>query len=130
MLYMLDRHDYGRLFILNFLVVYFSFLGEIKTNNLVNVRYVSYIQPNVDVKSFDWCSYIVSCLNQTKKALHSADDAYRGPMVLLAIAYAIEKKSIPSAHSSPVIELVDDDVLEKLHAEMGNLHSDQQRNKM
>ncbi|KAJ0434093.1 hypothetical protein HanOQP8_Chr17g0664661 [Helianthus annuus] len=35
--YILDRHDYGRLFVVNFLVVYFSFLGETTTNNSTNV---------------------------------------------------------------------------------------------
>ncbi|MFS8022555.1 hypothetical protein Hanom_Chr16g01440901 [Helianthus anomalus] len=34
MLYMLDRHDYEQLFVLNFMVVYFSFLGDTTSNNL------------------------------------------------------------------------------------------------
>ncbi|MFS7945136.1 hypothetical protein Hanom_Chr06g00520581 [Helianthus anomalus] len=75
MRYILDRSDYGWLFVVNFLVVYFSFMGETTTNNSVNMRNIPCIQRNVDIKSFDWCSYMVSCLNKTKKVWHGGEDA-------------------------------------------------------
>ncbi|KAF5781212.1 hypothetical protein HanXRQr2_Chr11g0480851 [Helianthus annuus] len=84
--YILDRHDHGRMFVMNFLILYFSLLGETTTNNTVNVRYIPFIQPHVDIKSFNWCSYMVSCLNRMKKAWHGGEDAFRGPMLLLAVS--------------------------------------------
>ncbi|KAJ0476564.1 hypothetical protein HanHA300_Chr13g0478771 [Helianthus annuus] len=75
MCYVLDMYDHGRLFVVNFLILYFSFLGETTTNNSGNVRYIPCIQPHVDIKSLNWCSYMVSCLNRTKKAWHGSQDA-------------------------------------------------------
>ncbi|MFS7910738.1 hypothetical protein Hanom_Chr02g00109731 [Helianthus anomalus] len=84
--YMLDwQADHGRLFVFNFLILYFSLLGETTTNNSVNVRFISNIQPDVDIKSINWCSYMVSCLNRTKTTWHGGDDAFRWPMLLLAV---------------------------------------------
>ncbi|MFS7937515.1 hypothetical protein Hanom_Chr05g00428461 [Helianthus anomalus] len=38
MRYVLDTHDHGRPFFMNFLILYFSLLGETTTSNKVNVR--------------------------------------------------------------------------------------------
>ncbi|MFS7920026.1 hypothetical protein Hanom_Chr03g00219471 [Helianthus anomalus] len=84
--YILDwQADDGRLFVRNFLILYFSLLGETTTNNSVNVRFISNIQPDVDIKSFNWCAYMVTCLKRTKTTWHGGDDAFRGPMLLLAV---------------------------------------------
>ncbi|KAJ0476983.1 putative papain-like cysteine peptidase superfamily [Helianthus annuus] len=124
--YILDfQSDNGRLFVLNFLVLYFSLLGETTTNNSVNVRFISNIQPGVDIKSFNWCAYMISCLKRTKTAWRGGDDAFRGPMLLLAIAYGIVLKKIPSSHSSNIIELVDDDLLYNLEGDIERMDNEQ-----
>ncbi|MFS8024176.1 hypothetical protein Hanom_Chr16g01460161 [Helianthus anomalus] len=128
--YIIDwQADHERLCVLNFLILYFSLLGDTTTNNSVNVRFISNIQPGVDIKSFNWCSYMVSCLNRTKMAWRGGDDAFRGPMLLLAIAYGIVIKKIPSSHSSNVVELVDDDLLNNLEWDMERMHAEQHKNK-
>ncbi|KAF5767134.1 putative papain-like cysteine peptidase superfamily [Helianthus annuus] len=128
MKYILDwQSDNGRLFVLNFLILYFSLLGETTTNNSVNVRFISNIQPDVDIKSFNWCAYMISCLKRTKTAWHGGDDAFRGPMLLLAIAYGIVLKKIPSSHSSNIIELVDDDLLDNLECDIERMHTEQNK---
>ncbi|KAJ0789797.1 putative papain-like cysteine peptidase superfamily [Helianthus annuus] len=126
--YILDwQADDGRLFVLNFLILYFSLLGETTTNNSVNVRFISNIQPDVDNKSFNWCACMVTCLKRTKTTWHGGDDAFRGPMLLLAVAYGIVLKKIPSSQSSNIIELVDDDLLNNLEYDMETMHSEQNK---
>ncbi|MFS7918405.1 hypothetical protein Hanom_Chr03g00200611 [Helianthus anomalus] len=73
MCYILDRHNYGWLFVVNYLVIFFSFLGETTSNNSVNVRYFPCIQPNLYIKSFNWCSYMVSSINRTKMVWHGGE---------------------------------------------------------
>ncbi|KAM0024256.1 hypothetical protein Hdeb2414_s0022g00613631 [Helianthus debilis subsp. tardiflorus] len=70
---------------------------------------------------------MVSCLNRKKTAWHGGDDAFREPMLLLAIVYGIVIKKIPSSHSSNIVELVDDDLLNNLERDMESMHAEQHK---
>ncbi|PWA51308.1 hypothetical protein CTI12_AA463700 [Artemisia annua] len=47
----------GWMFKLNFLVLYFTSIGESNKNATVNLRFFNCIQDENDIPGFDWCSY-------------------------------------------------------------------------
>ncbi|PWA71828.1 ARM repeat superfamily protein [Artemisia annua] len=58
----------GWLFKLNFLVLYFTSIGDSNKNATVNLKFLQCIDDEYDIPNFDWCSYIVECLVRAKKS--------------------------------------------------------------
>ncbi|PWA84829.1 hypothetical protein CTI12_AA155960 [Artemisia annua] len=58
----------GWMFKLNFLVLYFTSIGESNKNTIVNLRFFNCTQDENDILGFDWCSYVLQCLVRTKKS--------------------------------------------------------------
>ncbi|GJR12857.1 ribonuclease H-like domain, reverse transcriptase, RNA-dependent DNA polymerase [Tanacetum coccineum] len=77
----------GWLFKLNFLVLYFTSIGESNKNATVNLKFLQCIADEHDIPNFDWCSYIVECLVRTKKSWVRTYH-YTGPVIVLLILYA------------------------------------------
>lgn len=74
----------GRLFILNFLVFFFTFMGETTQNNSVNLFFLPSVKKGMNVKSFNWCSYMITLLNRSKKTW-KPDKHFHGPLALLLV---------------------------------------------
>ncbi|PWA99587.1 phospholipase-like protein [Artemisia annua] len=77
----------GWLFKLNFLVLYFTSIGESNKNATVNLKFLQCIDDEYDIPNFDWCSYIVECLVRAKKSWVRTYH-YTGPVIVLLILYA------------------------------------------
>ncbi|PWA72323.1 ulp1 protease family, C-terminal catalytic domain-containing protein [Artemisia annua] len=52
----------GWMFKLNFLVLFFSTIGELNLSNTVNLRFLPCINTEDDIPKLDWCTYIIECL--------------------------------------------------------------------
>jgi hypothetical protein len=72
------------MFKLNFLVLYFTSIGEANKNATVNVRFFNCIQDANDIPGFDWCSYVLECLVRTKKSWIRTRH-YCGPVIILLV---------------------------------------------
>ncbi|PWA73469.1 Peptidase C48, SUMO/Sentrin/Ubl1 [Artemisia annua] len=85
--------DGGWMFKLNFLVLYFTSIGEANKNATVNLRFFNCIQDEIDIPGFDWCSYVLECLVRTKKSWIRTRH-YCGPVIVLLVLYADSKRQI------------------------------------
>lgn len=79
--------DGGWMFKLNFLVLYFTSIGESNKNATVNLRFMSCIADENDIPLFDWCTFVLECLVRTKKTWVRTSH-YCGPIIVLLIVYA------------------------------------------
>ncbi|KAI3776383.1 hypothetical protein L1987_46162 [Smallanthus sonchifolius] len=60
--------DNGRMFQLNFMVVYNTVMYQITKMNTVNMQFLPSLLPGAEVKDFDWCIYTIKCLERTKSS--------------------------------------------------------------
>ena len=74
----------GWWFKLNFLVLFFSTIGELNLNNTVNLRFLPCINNEDDIPKLDWCTYIIECLVRTKKGW-KRNEHFNGPIILLLV---------------------------------------------
>ena len=81
-----SQADGGWMFKLNFLVLYFTSIGESNKNATVNLRFFNCIQDENDIPRFDWCSYVLECLVRTKKTWIRTRH-YCGPAIVLLVSY-------------------------------------------
>ncbi|KAL8201864.1 hypothetical protein R6Q57_011011 [Mikania cordata] len=88
------RNDSGRMFKLNFLVMFFSIMGESMKSNTVNQRFLTSVTTKMDVKKLSWCDYVLTCLRKTRQTWNGGEDElFDGPQVLLAVLYFYEKQN-------------------------------------
>ncbi|KAI3819988.1 hypothetical protein L1987_13843 [Smallanthus sonchifolius] len=73
----------------------------------------------VDFKSFKWCSYIITCLQRTKKKFNGIQH-YNGPLPFLCLLYAHESyvKNNPGAKQFPAIKYYKTSTLYSLEDEL------------
>jgi len=76
--------DTSRLFTLNFLVVFNTIMGETSQGGTVNMKFLTSLKMGVDITTFDWCSYLLTCLRRTKAGWNGKQH-YNGPLVFLAV---------------------------------------------
>ncbi|PWA90628.1 Peptidase C48, SUMO/Sentrin/Ubl1 [Artemisia annua] len=81
------QQEGGWMFKLNFLVLYFTSIGEANKNATVNLRFFNRIQDENDIPGFDWCSYVIECLVRTKRSWVRTYH-YCGPVIVLLVVYA------------------------------------------
>ncbi|PWA53614.1 phospholipase-like protein [Artemisia annua] len=98
----------GWMFKLNFLVLFFSTIGELNLSNTVNLRFLPCINNEDDIPKLDWCSYIIECLVRTKRAWNR-NQHFNGPVILILVVYATLDTTIKHWSS---------DMLHKLEADM------------
>ena len=80
--------DGGWMFKLNFLVLYFTSIGESNKNATVNLRFMSCIADENDIPLFDWCTFVRECLVRTKKTWVRTSH-YCGPVIVLLVCFLI-----------------------------------------
>ena len=74
----------GWMFKLNFLVLFFSTIGEVNLSNTVNLRFLPCINNEDDILKIDWCTYIIECLVRTKRSWNR-NAHFNGPVILLHV---------------------------------------------
>jgi len=74
----------GRYFMLNFLVAFFSIVGETNDNSFVNQSFLNSVRSNINIKDLRWCDYMIYCLNNAK-ASWNQNGRFKGPLLLLAV---------------------------------------------
>ncbi|PWA68285.1 ulp1 protease family, C-terminal catalytic domain-containing protein [Artemisia annua] len=110
--------DGGWMFKLNFLVLYFTSIGESNKNATVNLRFFNCIEDENDIPGFDWCSYVLECLVRTKKSWIRTRH-FCGPVIVLLVVYAESmRKTIRNGDvQMPLVNSWTVDLLNKLEAE-------------
>ncbi|KAD5507704.1 hypothetical protein E3N88_15407 [Mikania micrantha] len=58
--------DSERLFKINFLVAFNTIIAQMSQGPTANMTFFTSLKQGAYFKSFDWCSYIITCLNRTK----------------------------------------------------------------
>ncbi|GJV17991.1 ulp1 protease family, C-terminal catalytic domain-containing protein [Tanacetum coccineum] len=84
---MLSNGEGGWMFKINFLVLFFSTIGEANKNNTVNLKFLPCINSEADILKMDWCTYIIECLLKTKIEWNRKYH-FNGPVILLLVLYA------------------------------------------
>ncbi|KAL8231402.1 hypothetical protein R6Q57_001180 [Mikania cordata] len=107
--------DSGRLFKINFLVVFNTIMAQMSQGSTANMSFLTSFKQGADFKSFDWCSYIITCLNRTKDKWNGKQH-YNGPATFLTLLYAyhMNERSHPSKERIPTISYTTFDSLMKL----------------
>ncbi|KAJ0560205.1 putative papain-like cysteine peptidase superfamily [Helianthus annuus] len=112
-----ERNDCGMLFVLNFLVLMFTHLGEGTKSGTVNQRFLPLITKDVDIKELGWCDYMLTLLDRARKGWHPAQ-VFNGPLFLLALIYADHTSKLHDVHVKHkglfVIEHIEERTLSKL----------------
>ncbi|PWA88824.1 ulp1 protease family, C-terminal catalytic domain-containing protein [Artemisia annua] len=94
----------GWMFKLNFLVLFFSTIGELNLSNTVNLRFLPCINNEEDIKKIDWCTYIIECLVRTKRSWNR-NAHFNGPVILLLVVYATLDSPIKHCSSELLYKL-------------------------
>ncbi|MFS7928662.1 hypothetical protein Hanom_Chr04g00323361 [Helianthus anomalus] len=76
------------MFMLNYLVVFNTIMGVTTKGGHVNIKFLPSVTPNADINKMDWCSYLIECLQKTKRKW-SGLEHYNGPLTLLAVRMLI-----------------------------------------
>ncbi|KAM0026250.1 hypothetical protein Hdeb2414_s0020g00555951 [Helianthus debilis subsp. tardiflorus] len=74
----------GRIFVLNFLLLTNTLLGETTHNSSINMRFLPALRQWIKIKSFNWCEYMIRCLDRTVDEW-LPKDCFLGPMPLLVV---------------------------------------------
>ena len=82
--YLRNKRDIGRMFKLNFLVVFFTLMGETIKNNNVNQRFLTSVSDSSMIPNFNWCNYIVRLLKRTRSSWNETLE-YNGSITLLKV---------------------------------------------
>ncbi|KAD4180345.1 hypothetical protein E3N88_28936 [Mikania micrantha] len=87
----------------------------------VNMEFLTSLKNGVDVGSFDWCSYIVSCLQKTKLKWNGYQH-YNGPLTFLLLLYAHDsyERANPKGKKMHAIRFNSNESLDKLDKELLN----------
>jgi hypothetical protein len=80
--------DHGRLFKLNFMVVFNTTMCYATKGTKCNLWFLPSMTKSVDIATMDWCGYVVNCLKRTKMKW-SGKEHYNGPLPMLAVRVII-----------------------------------------
>ncbi|GKD13868.1 hypothetical protein Tco_1198275 [Tanacetum coccineum] len=64
---LLFDHQMGREFKLNFLVMFFSIIGDCPKLGTVNQRFLECVANEEDIRKMDWCTYLLRTMKKTRK---------------------------------------------------------------
>ncbi|GJU67566.1 hypothetical protein Tco_1253825 [Tanacetum coccineum] len=72
-------------FKLNFIVLFTSVMGQIKTKGICNLKILDYISPDIDMANINWCEYVLRCLKSCKEEWTKGKKNcfFRGPLIFL-----------------------------------------------
>ncbi|GJU29697.1 hypothetical protein Tco_1173286 [Tanacetum coccineum] len=87
----LDNHvcsltETGWNFKVGFLVIFFSILAQGNKDGTVNQRFIPALQYIDQFKNYDWCKYILDCIQEEIMEFKPKNN-FSGPLVLLALIY-------------------------------------------
>ncbi|GKB96871.1 hypothetical protein Tco_0983008 [Tanacetum coccineum] len=54
-------------FKLNFIVLFTSVMGQIKTKGFYDLKILDYLSPDTDMANINWCEYVLRCLKSCKE---------------------------------------------------------------
>ncbi|GJZ87705.1 hypothetical protein Tco_0659315 [Tanacetum coccineum] len=76
-------------FKLNFIILFTSVMGQIKTNGFCDLKILDYISPYTDMANINWCKYVLICLQSCKEEWTKGKKNYffRGSLTYLTMAY-------------------------------------------
>ncbi|KAD7478908.1 hypothetical protein E3N88_02044 [Mikania micrantha] len=111
--------DAGRFFELNFLVIFYTVIGKMTQGSKVNTEFLTSLKDGAEIKSFDWCSYIVSCLNKTRIKWNGYQ-YYNGPLTFLLLVYVhdVYQRQNPKKKKVPGISFNTNESLNELDAQL------------
>ncbi|GJW08988.1 hypothetical protein Tco_1571411 [Tanacetum coccineum] len=83
----LEREDdAGRIFKLNFLVLFVTQMMNSTKCGTVNQTFLTCLKKGMDIKKLDWCGYLLKCLKRTKTLWKGG--IFNGPSTFLTVLYA------------------------------------------
>ncbi|XP_022031801.2 uncharacterized protein LOC110932856 [Helianthus annuus] len=118
--YLKSRNELGRLFKLNFLVIFFTVMAEAMQSSNVNQRFLPSMKSDKKTKDFNWCEYILTVLRRTRRQWPGNDKLFNGPIALLAILYAYKKQGFDDAENTEEFSLdkIDSTTLQEFEDEL------------
>ncbi|KAJ0779276.1 hypothetical protein HanPI659440_Chr06g0224721 [Helianthus annuus] len=116
----------GRIFVLNFLVFYNTLLGETTANSSINMKFLPALQRGKDIRSFNWCEYMIRCLDRTVETW-TPKEPFLGPMPLLVAALIRDQKMYEEGEprATHLIEDITDDDIEAVSIKLDSVRFDQ-----
>lgn len=81
----IQQKDCGRMFKLNFLVLFVTFMIEAIKCGTVNQKFLPSVTKEEEIKDLDWCGYMIECLISTRKTWNRGSH-YNGPLALLVVS--------------------------------------------
>ncbi|KAJ0485704.1 hypothetical protein HanLR1_Chr14g0533721 [Helianthus annuus] len=124
--YMQGQQASGRIFVLNFLVFYNTLLGETTTNSSINMKFLPALQCGKDIRSFNWCEYMIRCLDRMVETW-TPKEPFLGPMPLLVAALIRDQKIYKEGEprATYLIEDITDDDIEAVSIKLDSVRFDQ-----
>ncbi|KAJ0563587.1 hypothetical protein HanLR1_Chr07g0247151 [Helianthus annuus] len=124
--YMKGQQASGRIFVLNFLLFYNTLLGETTTNSSINMKFLPALRRGKDIKSFNWCEYMIRYLDRTVEAW-TPKEPFLGPMPLLVAALIRDQKIYKEGEqrATHLIEDINDDDIEAASIKLDSVRLDQ-----
>ncbi|GJT28988.1 ulp1 protease family, C-terminal catalytic domain-containing protein [Tanacetum coccineum] len=83
---LLFDHQLGREFKMNFLVMFFSIIGDCPKLGTVNQRFLECIDKEEDIQNMDWCTYLLGTMKKTRRE-YKESQGFGGPLVLMVLLY-------------------------------------------
>ena len=83
--YLKSRNELGRLFKLNFLVIFFTIMAEAMQSSNVNQRFLPSMKSDKKTQNFNWCEYMLTVLKRTRRQWPGNEKLFNGPIALLAV---------------------------------------------
>ncbi|GJR69360.1 hypothetical protein Tco_0015425 [Tanacetum coccineum] len=81
---LLFEHQSGREFKINFLVMFFSIIGDCPKMGTVNQRFLPCIEKEEDIKNMDWCTYLMGTIKKTMRE-YKQSQGFGGPLLLMVL---------------------------------------------
>ncbi|KAJ0612415.1 hypothetical protein HanHA300_Chr01g0027251 [Helianthus annuus] len=80
--YLKSRNELGRLFKLNFLVIFFTIMAEAMQSSNVNQRFLPSMKSDKKTQNFNWCEYMLTVLKRTRRQWPGNEKLFNGPIAL------------------------------------------------
>ncbi|KAJ0468125.1 putative Ulp1 protease family catalytic domain, papain-like cysteine peptidase superfamily [Helianthus annuus] len=118
--YLKSRNELGRLFKLNFLVIFFTIMAEAMQSSNVNQRFLPSMKSDKKTQNFNWCEYMLTVLKRTRRQWPGNEKLFNGPIALLAILYAYKKQGFDDTENTEEFSLdkIDSTTLQEFEDEL------------
>ncbi|GJR39036.1 hypothetical protein Tco_1214720 [Tanacetum coccineum] len=110
-----EKRSSGWMFKINFLVLFFSTVGELNFNNTVNLKFIHCINSEDDILKLDWCTYIIECSIKTKRSWKRS--GFYNVLIVLLLIFSSDMLNKLEADVYPTDDGGDTDVGEEAKLE-------------